>query len=319
MEEERVRTRGVSYQTLWIDEIRGNSFQVFLLDPRPSDVPPGHVGLLIEIMEGLVDVDRSAPILIESIEYLQGSSDFGSIQRADYIDRQTTVANVAGLVRARQRCTETDQYRCSVTLRHSAYHHADDQLHIRSGNYVVFVVLPAPYHGFEQGQSFLGAHMFFQEAYQLSRNSEDSTIMVSTHGVGHNGMSYGPRSFVLHNRFQTDTSIIWQLVTNLWCDLFTPDQVRVIHSPTPPQIASDDAINLIVAERIALARMPILVSRFGTSINMVLPHLLTLEFRHCSLYNQPLGVSYMQRYLTIQIYRCLRIKDPYGARMDTTA
>ena len=81
------------------------------------------------------------------------------------------------------------------------------------------------------------------------------------------------------------------IVCNLWMDTLSSDSLRVVHSPTPPQLPQESRTTLIVMERSRLGHIPLLVSFFRQATDNAQPEVLD-------------GTYAMQRCLSdLRIYR----------------
>ena len=81
-------------QHLWQDIIGDDSFQIFVLSPQPAELPPGSIGLLVEIPALEIDIDFYAPVLLAVLSHALTHTDHDYVVATDYIPRRATLSDV---------------------------------------------------------------------------------------------------------------------------------------------------------------------------------------------------------------------------------
>ena len=147
----------------------------------------------------------------------------------------------------------------------------NEPLQIRSGNYIVVLVLPNAWFAHDFSTGVHGATAFAREAYTAIADPTDPFVIVTTNAISEDNRYVGQRSFFLHQRLTTEANVLWNLVCNLWMDTMSCDSLHIVHSPTPPQLPLESRTTLIVMERSRLGHIPLLVSFFRQAIDNVQP------------------------------------------------
>ena len=249
-------------QNAWLDVIQGASFHIFLIDPQPLELPVDSIGLLLEVPVQAVNVDNFAPILFDAHLYTAGAPDHDQITRTDYAPRRATSESIYRLAPAQDHCAPRGIHHCQIQHKRQIYARSDDAFQIPSGSYIVLTIQPAAWHFRDCSSYFHGAAGFAQEAHELFRDPEDMNIIVTTHAVHGADRPLGERSLYIHHDILTEPNVIWNLVANLWCDVFDTTLMRIIFAPTPPQLEDLAHLNLIVLAQSQPACLPVLISYY---------------------------------------------------------
>ena len=247
-------------RTLWHDEILDRSFQIHVIDPQPIDIPFYSVALLIEIYDLTVDVDFMAPILLEYITILRGGTDTDYTLRTDYTPRRSTSEDIYDLARISRICPPLGTMRCQIETANDISIRRDDQLNIRSGFYIVVQTTPSEWYDFDCTGCFYGVEPFAREASTLIVDPEDPYVFVRTFATFSGDRRVERRGFMLHRRFFYDVEAVWHLATTVWNDRCLDDTMRIVYSPTPPQIEKDNEVSLLVLDGPQIGCLPILMS-----------------------------------------------------------
>lgn len=105
--------------------------------------------------------------------------------------------------------------------------------------------------------------MFATAAMAKIADPTDPSIFVRTHAVDANNQQQGHRSLVIHRRLFKDPSAIWHLTSGLWREVMQDTStLRLVYSPTPPQLEAEGRLHIIAMQRSLIARVPIIVSYF---------------------------------------------------------
>ena len=249
-------------EALWQDSIQGASFLVHLVDPQPVDLPHDVTALLVEIPVDEVNVDEYSAILFEAFAYEEDSSDYDHVLRTEYALRLSASADIYELGSASTFCQPVGLHHCIIETRQTISSDADDNYIVLPGYYVVLQILPPSWHFQACGHFFHGAQAFAREALTLIDDPADPSIFVRAQGVSQDQVPHGQRSFLLHRRFFTNPEAVWNIALGLWSDAIARDDARIIYSPTPPQLESENVIHLLVVEGPLPGTLPILVSYF---------------------------------------------------------
>lgn len=261
-----VRHPGVVLQAVknvWWDVIMDNGFQVFLIDPQPEDMAPDTIALLMEVLVPTIDGDMLAPILFEVHKYDENSVGADESLRADYVDRRANAALIYRLGGVTAQCEPQGPSWCTIEHQRRTYSDIDDRFIVPSGSFIVLQVQPTRWHLLDCSDYFYAANMFATAAIAKIADPTDPSIFVRTHAVDANNQQQGHRSLVIHRRLFKDPSAIWHLTSGLWRDVMQDmSTLRLVYSPTPPQLEPEGRLHLIVMQRSLPARVPIIVSYF---------------------------------------------------------
>ena len=260
-------------QHLWQDIIGDDSFQIFVLSPQPAELPPGSIGLLVEIPTLEIDIDFYAPVLLAVLSHAPTHTDHDYVVATDYVPRRATLSDVFETARAGQHCQPRGQFRCVVDIQQRALIDPNEPLQIRSGNYIVVLVLPNAWFAHDFSTGLHGATAFAREAYTAIADPTDPFVIVTTNAIGEDNRYVGQRSFFLRQRLTTEANVLWNLVCNLWTDTISSDSLRIVHSPTPPQLPLESRSTFIAMERSRPGHIPLLVSFYRQTLDNVQPEI----------------------------------------------
>ena len=247
-------------QDTWWDVIAGGSYQVYVVDPQPHDIPANTIALLIEMPIPEIDIDFHSPILFEAFVFEEHSADQDHVLRTDYIARHATAVDVYDEAFAVNHCQPLGAYKCVIEHKGITYIEETARFLVPSGSYIVLQISPPSWFMRDCSDYFTGASPFAHEALTLVTDQGDPTIFVRTHASNVQTHQFGHRSFMVHRRVFTDPSSMWHIVAEEWRDLIDPAQARLIYAPTPPQLEDEQTIRLIFIEQPAVGCLPVLVS-----------------------------------------------------------
>ena len=251
-------------QTLWHDEILDRSFQIHIINPQPVDIPFQSVALLVEIYDMTVDVDFMAPILMECIQIHKEGPDTDHVIRTDYAPRRSTAEDFYDLGRVARLCPPSGNMQCQVETATDVSFEREDRMTILSGFYVVIQVTPGEWYEYSCDSCFHGMGAFAREAYIMITDPIDPYVYVRTFAAFAGATRAEQRGFLLHRRFFHDVETVWNMVAATWSDRCNEDDLRVIYSPTPPQVEATQEVTLMAIDRTELGCFPVAVTFFGT-------------------------------------------------------
>ena len=249
-------------QVLWQDEIGERSFQIHIINPQPVDIPFQSVAILVEIFDMSVDVDFMAPILLECISIHKAGPDTDHMLRTDYVPRRSTAEDVYELGRVTRLCPPSGTMQCMIETATDISYEREDRLTMLSGYYVVLQVTPGEWYDFSCDSCFHGIGAFAREAIIMIPDPFDPYIYVRTFATFDGAIRADQRGFLLHRRFFHDVETVWNMVAATWSDRCNEDSLRVIYSPTPPQVADDQEVTLLATDSTQLGHIPIVVTLF---------------------------------------------------------
>jgi len=250
-------------KNVWWDVIMDNGFQVFLVDPQPEDTAHDTVTLLMEVLVPTIDGDVLAPILFEVHRYDDTSVGADESLRADYVDRRANAALIYRLGGVDAQCAPGGSSWCVIEHQRRTYSDIDDRFIVPSGSFIQLQVQPMRWHLLDCSDYFHAANLFATAAMAKVADPTDPSIFVRTHAVDENNHQQGHRSLVIHRRLFKDPSAIWHMTSSLWRDVLQDTStMRLVYSPTPPQLEAEGRLHIIAMQRSMIARVPIIVSYF---------------------------------------------------------
>lgn len=249
-------------QHLWQDEILGRSFQIFVLNPQPADLPVHSVGLLVEILTGSTDVDYYVPVLIDVLQHSLAHSDYDLTTKTTYIPRRAAVHDIFATTPAGQHCQPGGQFWCAADFQGRTVDVPHERVWPRAGNYIMLLVMPFQWYQHDYSNGLHGAAAFARDLQAHIFDVSDPFVFVRSHGVNQQNAPLGQRSLMLHRRLFGEAGLIWNIVGNLWSDILNVDRMRLIHVPPTPQLSHEPYAQLVAIEDPAPGHIPVLLTFF---------------------------------------------------------
>ena len=179
------------------------------------------------------------------------------------MDRRANAGLIYRLGGVTAQCEPRGSSWCVIEHQRRTYSDIDDSFIVPSGSFITLQVQPMSWHLLDCSDYFYAANMFATAATEKIADPTDPSIFVRTHAVDANNQQQGHRSLVIHRRLFKDPSAIWHMTASLWRDVLQDTStLRLVYSPTPPQLEAEGRLHIIAMQRSMIARVPIIVSYF---------------------------------------------------------